>query len=147
MADIVIDSDTADLKTAEDWEEYIDNATLPKWANINLLDSTERDYEKYQAAFDKADIALMEALRTKHPEDARFNVHLKYAKLDGANKENFKDILGLHKEINDDMGIAEVAEFNRLVEVGNKKKATEFVGKLPARHPLKEAMAELLEFI
>ena len=147
MADIVIDADTKNLKTAEDWEQYINNATLPEWADVNLLDDTERDYEKYQVAFDNADVGLMEALRKKHPEDARFNLHLKYAKMNGANDKNFKDILGLHKEINDNMGIAEVPEFNKLVESGNKEKAIQFVKELPNDHPLKDAMKQLLEFI
>lgn len=105
--------------------------------------------EAYKTAFNSGDLKALEAIRSQNPEDARFNTHLKFLKTsirsEGTN--NYDKIKKLHEQINRDIGIEGVAEFNRLLEGPNKKKVEDYVASLPKTNPNKSAMERLLKFL
>lgn len=111
----------------------------------NPKDSSDEDFDEYKKAWEAVDVERLEALREKHPEDARFNLHLQF--MPEEERQKFTEVQGLHKAINEKMGLAEVSQFNKLLEAGNKQKAEEFVDDLDDKHPLKKAMKTLIGYM
>jgi hypothetical protein len=145
---IIIDPELGEIDLTD--EKAVDEAVaqVPDeeiTTNQNPTDKSTEDFEKYKKAWGNADIDTLESLREKHPEDARFNLHLQF--MPESEKQSFAQAQKLHKEINAELGVSELAEFNKLMESGNITKCTKFVEALPENHPMKRAMGILIKYL
>ena len=107
----------------------------------------EKDLERYKTAWSEQDIEALESLRLKHPEDARFSLHLSLVELSADEGEEFSDVNTQHKELLSELGLSGAPEFMRLLEQGNPKKTRKYVESLPDDDPLKESMELLLPYL
>ena len=107
----------------------------------------QEDIPEYQKAWDEADVDALERLRAKHPEDARFSLHLSLIDLSADEAQEFSEVNAKHKDLVKDLGLTGAPEFLRLLEEGNAKKTRNYVESLPESNPLKKSMLLLIEYI
>lgn len=107
----------------------------------------QEDIPEYQRAWDNADVDELERLRAKHPEDARFSLHLSLIDLSADEAQEFSEVNAKHKDLVKDLGLTGAPEFLRLLEEGNAKKTRNYVESLPESNPLKKSMLLLIEYI
>lgn len=125
------------------------NVKLPSFDEAKNKDLETKGMSEYIKAFNSGDLKTLEKIRNESPEDARFNTHLKYLKgvVESGGQDVFSKVVKLNDSINKDIGISGVAEFNKLLEGGNKQKIENFVDKLPDSNELKDSMYKLLEYL
>lgn len=119
----------------------------PEPATVKFDKQPPSPFNQYIDAFKKGDIDTLEQLRKQHPDDARFNYHLNVLGIGPEQTQEFADIKKKHDELLKALGIDGVAEFHRMLDSGNKEKATKFVQSLRKDHPLKDAMTAMLKYI
>lgn len=107
----------------------------------------DEDVDAYKKAWNDIDIGALEGLRLKHPEDARFSLHLSIADLSGEDLQEFSEVNTNHKALVDDLGLSGANQFIRLLEAGNKKKLEDYVNGLPKSNPLRKNMLILLKYV
>lgn len=109
---------------------------------------TSNDLRKYEVAFNKGDLRVLETLRQKYPTDSRFKIHAEYGTItEVQTKQAFKDILDKHNQSLETLGIDGISEFNNLLEKGNKTKIMEYLGKLDRNKPLVQEMYTMAEYL
>lgn len=106
------------------------------------------DLRKYEVAFNKGDLRTLEYLRSKHITDSRFKIHAEYGTVTKEQTlQAFKDITAKHNESLTELGIEGIAEFNRLLEKGNKQKIIAFINKLDPKKSLVQEMYTMANFL
>lgn len=127
--------------------KVIDTLPQPPAKPTEVPNIGQEDIEEYKKAWAEADVDTLELLRAKHPEDARFNLHLSLIELSQDEEQDFSEVNDNHKELIKDLGLSGAPEFLRLLEEGNKGKLKRHVASLPNSDPLKKSMELLLTYI
>lgn len=109
---------------------------------------TNPDFEKYKNAMLEGDVDTLESLREKHPEDARFNIHLQVIEAQPEQKKTFKEAKADHEKMLRQLNIDGVPQFRKLLDAGNKKKAIEYINSsIRKNHPLRNSMLRMIDFM
>lgn len=141
-------SDTELVDIDPNSEADVKEATADLNPNVPTLPpQPASDVEAYRLAFDAGDIDELERLRAKHPEDARYNLHLQVLEIKPEQTQEFSEVKKQHETMLKSIGMDGLAEFHRITETGNKTKAQNFVDKLRKDHPLKSAMQTMVDFM
>lgn len=136
-----------DHEDTDDVVMQIDSLPPELSANAKIKDVGQEDIEEYKTAWANADVDALESLRAKHPEDARFSLHLSLIELSADEAQEFSEVNTKHKDLVKDLGLTGAPEFLRLLEDGNAKKTRQYVESLPESNPLKKSMLLLIEYI
>lgn len=106
------------------------------------------DWEKYKTAMLEGDVDVLESMRLKHPEDARFNTHLQVIEYQAEHGQTFSEAKAEHEKLLRKMNIDGVPQFRKLLDSGNKQKAIEYINtSIRKDHPLRGAMIRLIDFM
>lgn len=138
---------TLDHEETDDVVAQIDSLPPELKSDAKIKDIGQEDILEYQKAWADADVDGLERLRAKHPEDARFSLHLSLIDLSADEAQEFSEVNTKHKELVKDLGLTGAPEFLRLLEDGNAKKTRQYVESLPESNPLKKSMLLLIEYI
>lgn len=115
-----------------------------KNANKNI---GNEDIEAYRTAWENADVEAMESLRAKHPEDARFNLHLMVAGISADEAQDFTELNKAHKALVKELGLDGVAEFITYLEQGKATKIKELASRLPKNSQVRKDIETLLPYL
>jgi len=107
----------------------------------------EKDLAQYKKAWGEQDVTTLELLRAKHPEDARFNLHLSLIDLSADRGQDFTFVNQEHKDLVRALGLDGVSQFLDLLERGNTRKLQAYVDSLPEDNELKSSMQKLLKYV
>lgn len=145
---IITDPELGELDNADTNDVVTRIDELPKEApDAKVKNEGQEDIEAYKTAWAEQDVDTLELLRAKHPEDARFSLHLSLIDLSADEAQDFSEVNDNHKKLLKELGLNGAPEFIRLLEENNPKKLRKYVEELPEANPLKKSMLILLKYL